>query len=93
MPDYNGRVLAYTSTAAIIVTGVLQGAFPQWLLWLVAGALTWPHIAHALTRRTFLRNSPRIRQKMLIFDCVVGGAFIGPAFLLYIAHCIPALQN
>lgn len=77
MPDYNGRILAYTATAIIIVTGVLQGAFEQWLLWLVAGALTWPHAAHALTRRTFLQHSPRIRHKMLIFDCMVGGAFIG----------------
>ena len=92
MPDYNGRVLAYTSTAAIIVTGVLQGAFPQWLLWLVAGALTWPHIAHALTRRTFLRNSPRIRQKMLIFDCVVGGAFIGCIGLIVIPSLAVALM-
>ncbi|MBC7184821.1 MAG: adenylate cyclase, partial [Marinobacter sp.] len=77
MPDYNGRVLAYTSTAAIIVAGVLQNAFPQQLLWLVAGALTWPHIVHILTRRTFLRNSTRIRQKMLIVDCLIGGGFIG----------------
>ena len=92
MPDYNGRVLAYTSTAAIIVTGVLQGAFAQWLLWLVAGALTWPHIAHALTRRTFLRNSPRIRQKMLIFDCVVGGAFIGCIGLIVIPSMAVALM-
>jgi len=77
MPDYNGRILAYTATAIIIVTGVLQGAFHQWLLWLIAAALAWPHVAHALTRRTFLRNSTRIRQKMLLFDCMVGGAFIG----------------
>lgn len=77
MPDYNGRLLAYTATATIIVTGVLQGAFQQWHLWLIAGALTWPHIAHLLTRRTFLRNSPRIRQKMLIVDWVIGGGLIG----------------
>ncbi|GGC78391.1 adenylate/guanylate cyclase domain-containing protein [Marinobacter halophilus] len=77
MPDYNGRILAYTATAAIIVTGVLQGTFPQELLWIVAGALIWPHLAHLLTRRTFLRRSYRIRQKMLLFDCLIGGAFIG----------------
>lgn len=92
MPDYNGRVLAYTATAAIIVTGVLQGAFAQWLLWLVAGALSWPHIAHVLTRRTFLRNSPRIRQKMLIFDCVIGGAFIGCIGLIVIPSLSVALM-
>src|SRR5690554_1676336 len=77
MPDYNGRVLAYTAAAAIVVTGVLQGAFDHLQLWLVAGALTWPHIAHLLTRKTFLRQSLRIRQKMLMVDCVIGGAFIG----------------
>ena len=77
MPDYNGRILAYTAAAAIVVTGVLQGAFQQGLLWIVAGALIWPHLAHLLTRRTFLRRSPRIRQKMLFLDCVIGGVFIG----------------
>jgi len=77
MPDYNGRIIAYTATAAIIVTGIIQGVFQQWLLWFVAGALTWPHLAHLLTRRTFLRRSPRIRQKMLFLDCVIGGSFIG----------------
>tara|TARA_R110002096_G_scaffold10229_3_gene39512 strand:- start:11142 stop:12587 length:1446 start_codon:yes stop_codon:yes gene_type:complete len=77
MPDYNGRLLAYTSAAVIIVAGVLQGAFQDWNLWLIGGALIWPHIAHLLTRRTFLRNSPRIRQKMLTADCVIGGGLIG----------------
>jgi class 3 adenylate cyclase len=77
MPDYNGRVLAYTATAALVVSGTLQGVFDQQLLWLVAGALTWPHIAHLVTRRTFLRLSARIRQKMLMVDCIIGGAFIG----------------
>src|SRR5690554_3397933 len=77
MPDYNGRLLAYTSTAIIIGAGVLQGVFQQWHLWLIAGALSWPHIAHLLTRRTLLRHSPRIRQKMLIVDCFIGGGFIG----------------
>ncbi|WP_372963975.1 adenylate/guanylate cyclase domain-containing protein [Marinobacter sp.] len=84
MPDYNGRILAYTATASIIVCGVLQGVFSQWLLWLVAGALIWPHITHLLTRRTFLRNSPRIRQKMLLLDCIIGGGFIGAIGLVAI---------
>lgn len=77
MPDYNGRVLSYTATAIVIVAGVLQGAFQQWHMWLVAGALLWPHIAYFLTRHTFLKNTPRIRQKMLTADCIIGGAFIG----------------
>ncbi|MDL0433129.1 adenylate/guanylate cyclase domain-containing protein [Marinobacter sp. TBZ242] len=77
MPDYSGRILAYTATAGIIISGVLQGVFGQWMLWLLIGALTWPHIAHQLTRRTFLRHSPRIRQKMLLGDCAIGGGFVG----------------
>ena len=35
MPDYNGRLLAYTSAAVIIGVGVLQGAFQEWNLWLI----------------------------------------------------------
>lgn len=77
MPDYNGRFLAYTASAIIIVTGVLQGVFHQWVLWLVAGALIWPHLAYLLRRRRWLINSTRIRQKMLIVDCITGGIFIG----------------
>lgn len=77
MPDYSGRILAYTATAGIIASGILQDVFGLWMLWLLAGALTWPHIAHQLTRRTFLRNSTRIRQKILLVDCAIGGGFVG----------------
>ncbi|MBI42105.1 adenylate/guanylate cyclase domain-containing protein [uncultured Marinobacter sp.] len=92
MPDYNGRVLAYTATAVIIVVGVLQDAFPHWLLWLLAGALIWPHLAHGLTRKTFLSRSSRIRQKMLLVDCVIGGAFIGLTGLVAIPAVSVALM-
>lgn len=88
MPDYNGRVLGYTTTALIIVTGVLQGAFPQWLMWMAPAAVAWPHIAHMLTRRTFLNRSPRIRQKMLLVDCLIGGAFVGSIGLI----AVPSLS-
>ncbi|MEX2475145.1 adenylate/guanylate cyclase domain-containing protein [Marinobacter sp.] len=84
MPDYNGRILAYTATAVIIAAGVIQGAFPQWLVYTIAGALSWPHVANLLTRRTFLRHSPRIRQKMLIIDCLIGGSFVGAVGLVAI---------
>ena len=77
MPDYNGRILAYVATGAVIVAGLVEGVFPAWMAWLVAGAIIWPHVVHYLTRSTFLRFSSRIRQKMLLCDCVVGGAFIG----------------
>lgn len=84
MPDYSARILAYTVTAAIIVSGMLQGLFGFWMLWLVAGALTWPHLAHGISRRTFLKRSSRIRQKMLLLDCLIGGAFIGLTGLIAI---------
>ncbi len=77
MPDYKGRILAYSATAAIIVAGLFQGIFASWMLWLVAGAFTWPHVVYYLTRRTFLRRSLRIRQKMLLVDCAIGGSFVG----------------
>ncbi|WP_336368157.1 adenylate/guanylate cyclase domain-containing protein [Marinobacter sp. C2H3] len=77
MPDYSGRILAYTATAAIIIIGVIQQSFAHWLLWLLAGALLWPHVVYGLTRKTFLRRSSRIRHKMLLVDCLIGGGFIG----------------
>eukprot|EP00003_Mantamonas_plastica_P017604 TRINITY_DN2912_c0_g3_i1.p1 TRINITY_DN2912_c0_g3~~TRINITY_DN2912_c0_g3_i1.p1 ORF type:complete len:480 (-),score=63.60 TRINITY_DN2912_c0_g3_i1:3456-4895(-) len=92
MPDYNGRILAYAAAAVIVVAGVLQEAFSQETLWLVAGALIWPHIAHTLTRKTFLRQSTRIRQKMLFADCAGGGMFIGCIGLVAIPSVSVALM-
>ncbi|ERP92242.1 hypothetical protein Q666_10875 [Marinobacter sp. ES-1] len=89
MPDYSGRILGYGVNTAIIITGVLQGIFPGWMLWLVAGTMLWPHAAHLISRRTFLRRSPRIRQKMLFLDCVIGGGFIGMIGLV----AIPAVST
>nr|WP_148864885.1 adenylate/guanylate cyclase domain-containing protein [Marinobacter fonticola] len=88
MPDYNGRVLAYVGAAAIIFTGLHTGLFAAWLIWLIPAALLWPHAVHFMTRRTFLRQSPRIRHKMLLLDCAVGGAFVGTIGLI----AIPALS-
>jgi len=92
MPDYYRRFLAYTVTAAIIVVGVLQEAFQQWHLWLIGGALIWPHIVHVLTLHTFLRNTPGIRQKMLTVDCIIGGGFIGCIGLVAIPSASIALM-
>ncbi|PXX91663.1 adenylate cyclase [Marinobacter vulgaris] len=92
MPDYNGRILAYTATGAIIVSGMLQKVFDLWMLWLLAGALIWPHIANQLTRRTFFRNSSRIRQKMLLVDCAIGGGFAGCIGLIAIPSIAVALM-
>ncbi|WP_404363161.1 adenylate/guanylate cyclase domain-containing protein [Marinobacter sp.] len=77
MPDYSGRILAYTATGAVIVAGLVEQVFPPWMGWLVLAALIWPHVVYYLTRKTFLRYSSRIRHKMLLFDCVIGGGFIG----------------
>ncbi|TBW59184.1 adenylate cyclase [Marinobacter halodurans] len=77
MPDYNGRVLAYVGAAAVIFTGLLSHTFADWLIWLVPGALLWPHAVHFLTRQTFLRRYSRVRHKMLHVDCALGGAFAG----------------
>ncbi|ENO13776.2 adenylate cyclase [Marinobacter nanhaiticus D15-8W] len=82
MPDYNGRVLAYVGAAAIIFTGLKTHTFAEWLIWLIPGALLWPHTVHVLTRRTFFRHSARIRHKMLLLDCAIGGAFVGTIGLI-----------
>ncbi len=84
MPDYNGRILAYTATGSVIAAGLSQNLFPAWMIWTLAAALIWPHVAHQLTRRTFLRHSARIRQKMLLVDCAIGGGFIGTIGLVVI---------
>ncbi|MAA63365.1 MAG: adenylate cyclase [Alteromonadaceae bacterium] len=84
MPDYNGRVLAYAGAAAIIFAGLLTETFADWLIWLVPAALLWPHAAHFITRRTMLKRSSRVRPKMLLIDCAIGGAFIGLVGLIAI---------
>lgn len=84
MPDYKGRILAYTATAAVIVAGLTEKVFAPWMGWLVVCALIWPHVVYYLTRRTCLRRSIRIRQKMLLIDCVVGGGFVGLVGLVVI---------
>lgn len=84
MPDYNGRILAYMATGSVIAAGLAQGLFASWMVWTLVAAIIWPHVAHQLTRRTFLRNSPRIRQKMLLVDCAIGGGFIGTIGLVVI---------
>ncbi|MDI9245201.1 adenylate/guanylate cyclase domain-containing protein [Marinobacter sp. CHS3-4] len=84
MPDYSGRILAYTATGSVIASGLAQDLFPTWMTWTLVAAILWPHIAHQLTRRTFLRNSPRVRQKMLLVDCAIGGGFIGTIGLVVI---------
>lgn len=82
MPDYHARIVAYTSVAAIMLTGVVYGNFLGWIAWLIPGTLAWPHIAHYLTRRTRLKKSPTARQRMLALDCFLGGGFAGAIGLI-----------
>lgn len=77
MPDYKGRILAYAATSAVIIAGVVDQVFHHWVIWLLVGAVLWPHVVYYLTRYTLLRRSPRIRHKMLLVDCAIGGGFIG----------------
>jgi class 3 adenylate cyclase len=84
MPDYNGRVLAYTATGSVIAAGLSQELFANWMTMLLAAALIWPHVANQLIHRTFLRHSPRIRRKMVLVDCAIGGGFIGTIGLIVI---------
>ena len=92
MPDYNGRVLAYAGTAGILASGMYEGIFPSWLYWLVAGCLIWPHTAFYLSRRTFLKRSSRIRHKMLLLDCLMGGGLIGALGLIAIPSAAVVLM-
>lgn len=77
MPDYNGRILAYVGSAVVIFAGVYDGVFPEWLIWLVPASLLWPNTVHLVTRSTFLGRINRIRQKMLLVDGAIAGAFVG----------------
>ncbi|WP_175528366.1 adenylate/guanylate cyclase domain-containing protein [Marinobacter mobilis] len=77
MPDYNGRLLAYTSMAVILATCIYQSVVPKELYWLLAGCIIWPHVVHFLSRRTLLRKSARIRHKMLMLDSTFAGVLVG----------------
>ncbi|MDV2079279.1 adenylate/guanylate cyclase domain-containing protein [Marinobacter xestospongiae] len=92
MPDYNGRVVAYTATALIIALGMFEGLFGANMYGLLAGCLIWPHIACYLSRRTLLRKSNRIRQKMLMLDCIFGGACIGTWGLILVPSAAVVLM-
>lgn len=84
MPDYQARLLAYSATIAIIITGIVESVFSSDMLWALGVAAGWPHLSFFLSRRTRLKHSSRIRQKMLLVDCVLGGLFIGGIGLLAI---------
>ena len=92
MPDYNGRILGCTATAGILAAGMYEGIVSSELYWLLAGCLIWPHVAFFLSRRTPLRRSSRIRHKMLLLDCVMGGGLIGALSLIAIPSAAVVLM-
>ena len=92
MPDYNGRVLAYTAAAVILAAGMFEGVFSTDMYWLLAGSLAWPHLAYYISHRTILRKSTRIRNKMLLLDCALGGAFIGALGLVVVPSAAVVLM-
>ncbi len=92
LPDYSGRLLGYTAAAVMIGVGILENVFANWMYWLIAGALAWPHITYVLTRKTFLNRVQRIRQHMLLVDCAIGGMFIGLLGLVAVPSVSVALM-
>lgn len=73
MPDYNARVLAYLAGAAIIISGILVGHFDPELVWLIPGAMLWPHLLYFSVRFFDKHKNPKLRQKLLVLDAFIGG--------------------
>ncbi|MCP5161697.1 MAG: adenylate cyclase [Hahellaceae bacterium] len=76
MPDYNARVLAYLAGAGIIVTGILLGHFDQSLIWLLPGAMLWPHFLYFLVRYFNQQKNHRFRQRLLLIDAAIAANLI-----------------
>jgi class 3 adenylate cyclase len=76
MPDYNARVLAYLASAAIFITGIVSGYFDPELIWLVPGALIWPHIIYFIIRRLNKQRDARFRQHILLLDAIIAGIIL-----------------
>ncbi len=77
LPDFNGRVLGCAALCAIIIAGVVDGVFSQHMLWLLAAGLVWPHTILMIGRRIATGRQPRVRQYMLLLECIIGGVVIG----------------
>lgn len=77
LPDFNGRVLGSAAFCGIIVAGVVDEIFHQNMLWLLAAGVIWPHTVLFLSRYIGAGREPRIRQYILLVECIMGGAVIG----------------
>lgn len=72
MPDYNARVLGYLVLAVVIVAGILEGHFDDRLIWLVPGAMLWPHVLYFVLRYFNQHKSLKVRQFLLYMDASLG---------------------
>ncbi len=77
MPDYLGRLLGYAAMALIMISGIAEGLYSNWFFALVGFALAWPHMAKLFSLGACERKSPTIRQRLLLIDAGIAGAFVG----------------
>ncbi|MEH6355984.1 MAG: adenylate/guanylate cyclase domain-containing protein [Marinobacter sp.] len=85
MPDYLGRTLGYAAMAVIMVAGIIEGHHSVWLYGMAGFAIVWPHLAQLFSLDARKRNSPTIRQQLLLIDSAISGAFIGSLGLVSIS--------
>ncbi|WP_253938376.1 adenylate/guanylate cyclase domain-containing protein [Hahella sp. HN01] len=76
MPDYNARVLGYLVCAAIIVAGILEGHFDEYLIWIIPGAMLWPHILYFALRFFDKQKNTKVRQGMMVVDGFLCGVIL-----------------
>lgn len=77
LPDFNGRVLGAAAFCGIVIAGVVDGIFHESMLWLLAAGVIWPHTILFISRRLGADRQPRIRQYLLLVECITGGLVIG----------------
>ena len=92
MPAYLGRTLGYAAIAVIVVASVFEGRHSEWLFGMAGFALVWPHLAQLFSMDARKRNSPTIRQNLLLIDSAIAGAFIGSLGLVSIPAAAIALM-
>ena len=92
MPDYLGRTLGYAAMAVIMVAGIIEGLHSVWLYGMAGFAMVWPHLAQLFSLDARKRNSPTIRQHLLLIDSAISGAFIGSLGLVSISAATIAVM-
>ena len=92
LPDYLGRVMGYAAMAVIMLGGIAEGLYSTWFFALIGFALAWPHLAQLFSLGTHERNSPTIRQRLILIDAGIAGAFIGAIGLAAIPSATIALM-